>query len=53
MDNINHCISCNVKGCKHHCSCEDYCSLGHIQVGAKECFPGDEECTDCRSFERK
>ena len=49
----NHCIHCTVKACANHCGDQDYCSLDSISVGTHECNPTMDQCTDCRSFERK
>lgn len=49
----NKCIECTVQDCANHCEGENYCSLDRIHVGAHECNPTMDQCTDCRSFRRK
>ncbi|MBQ5885204.1 MAG: DUF1540 domain-containing protein [Clostridia bacterium] len=49
----NKSIQCTVANCKHHCSNENYCSLGCIMVGTHECNPSMDQCTDCKSFDLK
>lgn len=48
--NANKSIECTVTQCKHHCGCENYCSLNKIQVGTHEKSPTLPSCTDCNSF---
>ena len=50
---INKSIQCTVQQCKHHCTNEKYCSLNQIMVGTHEANPTMDQCTDCKSFERK
>lgn len=49
----NHCISCTVQQCEHHCGAENYCSLDRILVGTHEHNPTEDQCTDCKSFRKK
>ncbi len=49
----NESIKCTVYNCKHHCDCKDNCSLSCIQVGTHESNPTQNQCTDCKSFEKK
>ncbi len=51
--NPNHCISCTVEQCAHHCQNDNYCSLDSILVGTHEGNPTMDQCTDCKSFMRK
>ncbi len=46
-------IGCSVTDCKYHCQSENYCSLDKIMVGTHEACPTDDQCTDCKSFQRK
>ena len=48
--NPNHCISCTVQQCAHHCKNDNYCSLDRILVGTHEHNPTEDQCTDCKSF---
>lgn len=50
-DYANHCIVCNVTGCKNHNKSKNYCSLETIRVGTHESDPTEKPCTDCQSFE--
>lgn len=49
----NLCIGCSVTECKHHCQSENYCSLDKIMVGTHEANPTEDQCTDCKSFQRR
>lgn len=49
----NKSIGCTVQQCKHHCGQQDYCSLDSILIGTHELNPTMDQCTDCKSFERK
>jgi hypothetical protein len=49
--NKNPSIQCTITQCKHHCDCENYCTLQAIRVGTHEANPTMVECTDCQSFE--
>lgn len=49
----NKCIACTVQQCVHHCADSDFCSLDRIQVGTHEMNPTDNQCTDCKSFQKK
>ncbi len=49
----NKSIGCTVSQCAHHCTSENYCSLDHILVGTHEADPTMDQCTDCKSFEKK
>ena len=50
---MNKAIECHVTQCEHHCGAHDYCSLDRVCIGAHEADPTADQCTDCRSFERK
>ncbi len=52
-EHANHCIECTVTQCRNHCSSANYCALDKICVGTHECDPSADQCTDCRSFEKK
>ena len=52
-EHANHCIECTVTQCKNHCSAANYCALEKICVGTHESDPAEDQCTDCRSFEKK
>lgn len=52
-DHANKAIECTVTQCKNHCEAENYCALAKIKVGAHECNPKMDQCTDCLSFEKK
>lgn len=49
----NKAIECTINNCKHHCCCDNYCSLERIKVGTHENDPTVIPCTDCQSFELK
>ena len=49
----NKCIECSVTQCRNHCDTADYCALEKIRVGTHESDPAMDQCTDCRSFEKK
>lgn len=49
----NKAIECSIDTCRHHCCCEDYCSLAKIRVGPREEDADRLHCTDCQSFEPK
>ena len=49
----NYSIKCTVDNCMHHCTDEQYCSLDCICVGTHEANPTMDQCTDCKSFEKK
>ena len=49
----NKCIECTVQQCAYHCEHENYCSLDRIMVGTHEPNPSMDQCTDCKSFQRK
>ncbi len=54
MENkCNKSIACTVEACRHHSCCEDYCTLDKILVGTHEANPTMDQCTDCKSFDRK
>lgn len=46
-------IHCTVQQCKNHCPDANYCSLNAITVGTHEMDPTMNQCTDCKSFEKK
>ncbi len=49
----NQSIRCTVDQCANHCDCAEYCSLDAITVGTHEANPTVDQCTDCKSFQRK
>lgn len=49
----NHCIKCTVQQCVHHCTDQNYCALECVTIGTHEANPTMDQCTDCKSFERK
>ncbi|MCL2087615.1 MAG: DUF1540 domain-containing protein [Oscillospiraceae bacterium] len=49
----NKSIGCTINNCINHCQERDYCSLKEIHIGAHESNPTLDECTDCKSFQRK
>ena len=49
----NKSIGCTVSQCTHHCLGENYCSLDQVLIGTHEADPTMDQCTDCKSFERK
>ena len=49
----NKSIGCTVSQCAHPCTSENSCSLDHILVGTHEADPTMDQCTDCKSFEKK
>ena len=51
--NANKSIECTVSQCAHHCNSQNYCSLDRILVGTHETNPTQDQCTDCKSFQRK
>lgn len=51
--NYNSAIRCTVEQCANHCNCAEYCSLDSITVGTHEANPTVDQCTDCKSFQRK
>lgn len=52
-DNPNRSIACTVEQCRNHCSDQNYCALDRILVGTHEYNPTEDQCTDCKSFEKK
>ena len=46
--NTNSSIRCSVDTCRHYCN--DYCTLGEIQVGTKGMKAKDASGTECDSF---
>ncbi len=52
-DKANPSIKCTVQQCAYHCDSQNYCSLDCITVGTHEQNPVMDQCTDCKSFERK
>ncbi len=46
-------IACTVQQCAHHCKNENHCSLDSILVGTHEYNRTEDQCTDCKSFQRK
>lgn len=49
----NKAIRCTVDQCANHCDCAEYCALDCITVGTHESNPTVDQCTDCKSFQRK
>lgn len=49
----NKSIECTVSQCAYHCDDANFCSLDHILVGTHEMNPTDQQCTDCKSFQKK
>ena len=49
----NYSIKCTVENRANHCGKEQYCSLDCICVGTHEGNPTMDQCTDCKSFQRK
>lgn len=49
----NQSIACTVTQCKNHFVKDNYCALDKIMVGTHESNPTMQECTDCKSFEKK
>ncbi|MBR6377622.1 MAG: DUF1540 domain-containing protein [Oscillospiraceae bacterium] len=49
----NHSIACTVEQCTHHCGRDNYCSLNQILVGTHEHNPTEDQCTDCKSFQKR
>ena len=52
-DTPNRNIACTVQQCANHCQKENYCGLDSILVGTHEHNPTEDQCTDCKSFEKK
>ena len=46
-------IRCTVEQCATHCDSAAYCALDSITVGTHEANPTVDQCTDCKSFQRK
>ena len=42
-----------VEQCANHCPTASYCALDSITVGTHEANPTMDQCTDCKSFQRK
>ena len=54
MENhCNKCIACTVQECRHHGGCENFCTLDRVQIGTHEGNPSMDQCTDCKSFDRR
>ena len=54
MENkCNRGIECTVDECRYHSVSENYCTLDKILVGSHEANPTMDQCTDCKSFDRK
>ncbi len=54
MENkCNRSIECTVNECRYHSNRENYCTLDKILVGTHEANPTMDQCTDCKSFDRK
>lgn len=51
--NKNTAIRCTVEQCANHCDCAEYCALDCITVGTHELNPTVDQCTDCKSFQKK
>nr|WP_297172355.1 DUF1540 domain-containing protein [uncultured Agathobaculum sp.] len=51
--NCNTAIRCTVSQCANHCDSAEYCALDSITVGTHEANPTVDQCTDCKSFQRK
>ena len=49
----NKAIRCTVPQCANHCDSAEYCALDCITVGTHEANPTVDQCTDCKSFQRK
>lgn len=52
----SHCnmaIRCTVDQCANHSTGAEYCALDSITVGTHEANPTVDQCTDCKSFQRK
>ena len=49
----NKAIRCTVDQCANHSSGAEYCALDCITVGTHEANPTVDQCTDCKSFQRK
>lgn len=49
----NHNIECSVTQCANHCHSDNYCALEKIRIGTHEANPTMDQCTDCKSFQRK
>ena len=52
-DRCNKSIHCTVEQCANHCPTASYCALDSITVGTHEANPTMDQCTDCKSFQRK
>ena len=52
-DHCNRCVGCTVQECRHHSDCEDYCTLDKVQIGTHEGNVTMDQCTDCKSFDRR
>ncbi len=53
MNNGNQTIKCTVQQCQYNDSGKDYCTLDSITVGTHEYNPTDQQCTDCKSFQKR
>ncbi len=49
----NQTIKCTVQQCTHNDCQEQYCTLDSIMVGTHELNPTVDQCTDCKSFQKK
>ena len=49
----NKAIRCTVDQCANHSAGAEYCTLDSITVGTHEANPTVDQCTDCKSFQRK
>ena len=50
--NHNSSIGCTVSECKFHCTEDNYCTLGKIEVVKHTQMANTVECTDCNSFKK-
>ncbi|MBE7009954.1 MAG: DUF1540 domain-containing protein [Ruminococcaceae bacterium] len=53
MNNGNQTIKCTVQQCMYNDCNKDYCTLDSITVGTHECNPTEDQCTDCKSFQKR
>ncbi len=53
MNAGNQTIKCTVQQCVHHDCCAEYCTLDSITIGTHEANPTVDQCTDCKSFQKK
>jgi len=53
MNSGNQTIKCTVQQCQYNDKEKTNCTLDSITVGTHECNPTEDQCTDCKSFQKR